>query len=120
MPISPDPCFLLLPLSFLPPASRTTPHRPAMSSSSAAAAPVVRSGAWDGSEVDDDLIEFLRKTRLLLGAHLVRARTTPAREISPAPEEGERVIFRSHLMRGLGLPASGFFCSFLELSLIHI
>ena len=32
----------------------------------------------------------------------------------PAPEEGERVVFRSHLMRGLGLPASGFFRSFLE------
>ena len=33
----------------------------------------------------------------------------------PASEEGERVVFRSHLMRGLGLPASGFFRSFLEL-----
>ena len=85
-----------------------------MSSSSAAAAPAVRSGTWDGSEVDDDLTEFLRKTRRLPGTHLVRARTTPAKEISPAPEEGEWVIFRSHLMRGLGLPASGFFLSFLE------
>ena len=28
-----------------------------------------------------------------------------AREISPAPEEGERVIFYSHCMRGIGLPA---------------
>ena len=85
-----------------------------MSSSSAAAPPVVRSGVWDGSEVDDDHIELLRKTRRLPGANLVRARAVPAREISQAPEEGERVIFRLHLMRGLGLPASGFFHSFLE------
>ena len=85
-----------------------------MSSSSAAAAPAVRSGVWDGSVVDDDLIQFLREMRRLPGANLVRARAAPAREISPVPEEGERVIFRSHLMRGLGLPASGFFRSFLE------
>ena len=84
-----------------------------MSSSSAAAASAVCSGAWDSSEVDDDLIEFLRKTRHLPGADLVNARAAPEREILPAPEEGERVIFRSHLMRGLGLPASGFFRSFL-------
>ena len=71
--ISPDPCFLLLPLSFLPPASRTTPHRPAMSSSSAAAALAVRFGVWDGSELDDDTIEHLRKMRRLPGANLVRA-----------------------------------------------
>ena len=30
------------------------------------------------------------------------------------PEEGERVIFRSHFLRGLGLPASAFFRSFLD------
>ena len=44
----------------------------------------------------------------------MRVRLTPRREISPAPEEGERVVFRSHCLRGLGLPPSGFFCSFLE------
>ena len=45
---------------------------------------------------------------------LVRVCLAPEGEISPVPVEGERVIFRSHLMRGLGLPASGFFRSFLE------
>ena len=85
-----------------------------MSSSSATAPPAVRSGVWDGSEVDDDIIEFLRKTHRPPGADLVRARAAPEREVSPEPEEGERVVFRSHLMRGLGLPASSFFCSFLE------
>ena len=44
----------------------------------------------------------------------MQVRLAPEGEISPAPEEGERVIFHSHLMRGLGLPASGFFRSFLE------
>ena len=83
-------------------------------SSSSAAASAVRSGAWDGSQVDDDAIEHLHRTRRLPGAHLVRARATPEEEITPVPEEGERVIFRSHLMRGMGLPASGFLYSFLE------
>ena len=85
-----------------------------MSSSSTVAAPAVRSGVWDGSDVDNDLIELLCKTFRLPRANLVRACAAPAREIRPAPEEGERVIFRSHLMRGLGLPASSFFRSFLE------
>ena len=85
-----------------------------MSSSSAAAPPPVRSGTWDGSEVHEDHIEFLRRTRRLPGEDRVQVRLAPEGEISPAPREGERVIFRSHLMRGLGLPASGFFRSFLE------
>ena len=41
-------------------------------------------------------------------------RLAPKGEISPAPQEGERVIFRSHCLRVLGLPASSFFRSFLE------
>ena len=74
-----------------------------MSSSFAAAPHVVRSGVWDGSEVDDDDIEILRQTRRLPDKDLVRVRLAPEGEISPAPVEGERVIFHSHLMRGLGL-----------------
>ena len=85
-----------------------------MSSSSAAAPPPVRSGTWDGSKVHDDHIEFLCKTRRLPVEDYVRVRLAPRGEISPAPEEGERVIFRSHCLRGLGLPASSFFRSFLE------
>ena len=85
-----------------------------MSSSSAAAPPAVRSGVWDGSEVVDNDIEILRQTRRLPDRDLVRVCLAPEGEISPAPAEGERVIFRSHLMRGMRLPASGFFRSFLE------
>src|SRR3954466_15350988 len=85
-----------------------------MSSSSAAASAAVRSGVWDGSEIDEDMIEFLRQTRRIPSANLVKARAPPPAEVSPAPAEGERVVFRSHLTRGLGLPARRFFRSFLE------
>ena len=57
---------------------------------------MARSGAWDGSEVHGDHIDFLRQTRRLPGKDYVKVRLVPKREISPAPEEGERVVFRSH------------------------
>ena len=38
----------------------------------------------------------------------------PEKEISLVPQGGERVIFCSHFLRGFGLPASGFFRSFLD------
>ena len=44
----------------------------------------------------------------------MRVRLAPEKEISPALEEGERVVFRSHCPRGFGLPASGFLRSFLK------
>ena len=72
------------------------------------------SSSWDGSNVHEDHVEFLRQTRRLPGADRVQVRLAPAREISPAPEEGERVVFRSHCLRGFGLPASGFLRSFLD------
>ena len=72
------------------------------------------SSSWDGSTVLDDHIDFLRKTRRLLGEDLVRVLLALAREVSPVPEEGERVIFYSHCLRGVGLPASGFFRAFLD------
>ena len=71
-------------------------------------------GDWDGSNVHEDHVEFLRKTRRLPGADKVRVRLAPEKEITPEPEEGERVVFRSHFLRGIGLPASAFFRSFLE------
>ena len=71
-------------------------------------------GDWNGSNVHMDHIDFLRKTRRLPGKDQVRVRLAPEKEIMPAPEEGEWVIFRSHVMRGMGLPASGFLHSFLE------
>ena len=69
---------------------------------------MARSGAWDGSEVHDDHIDFLRQTRRLPGKDYVKVRLALKREISSAPEEGERVVFRSHFIRGFSLLASGF------------
>ena len=71
-------------------------------------------GDWDGSNVHEDHVEFLRKTQWLPGADKVRVRLALEKEITPEPEEGERVVFRSHFLRGIGLPASAFFRSFLE------
>ena len=75
---------------------------------------MARAGAWDGSNVHEDHIDFLRKTRWLPGEGYVKTRLASETKVSPAPEEGERVIFRSHCLHGLGLPASSFFRSFLE------
>ena len=72
-----------------------------------------RSGEWDVSNVIEDHITFLRNTRRLPGTGYIKTRVPPTDEISLAPEEGERVIFRSHFLRGLGLPASSFLRSFL-------
>ena len=85
-----------------------------MSSSSNPTPPTARSGAWDGSEVHDDHVDFLRQTRRLPSKDHVKVRLAPKGEISPVPEEGERVVFRSHCLRSLGLPASSLFWSFLE------
>ena len=38
----------------------------------------------------------------------------PRDEVSPAPEDGERVVFLAHFERGFGLPVSTFFRSFLD------
>ena len=70
--------------------------------------------SWDGSNVHEDHVAFLHQTRRLPDANLVRVCLAPETEVSPAPEEGERVVFRSHFLRGFGLPASGFLRSFLE------
>ena len=72
------------------------------------------SSSWDGSNVHEDHVEFLRQTRRLPDANLVRVRLAQKTEISPASEEGERVVFRSHFLRSFSLPASRFLRSFLE------
>ena len=73
-----------------------------------------KGGDWDGSVVIDDHLAFLRATRRLPGAGFVKVRVPPEKEISLVPQGGERVIFRSHFLRGFGLPASGFLRSFLD------
>jgi hypothetical protein len=41
-------------------------------------------------------------------------RVPPEAEISPVPEDDERVVFWSHFLRGFGLPASNFLRSFFD------
>jgi hypothetical protein len=71
-------------------------------------------GEWDGSNVHDGHIEFLRATRRIPVERVVGTRLPDAREITPAPRAGEFVVFRSHFLAGFGLPASGFLRSFLD------
>ena len=54
----------------------------------AAEAPVNRSGEWDGSEVHEDHIDFLRRSRRLPPTSNVEVRLAPENEITPAPEDG--------------------------------
>ena len=71
-------------------------------------------GDWDSSNVHDDHVEFLRNTRRLPGADKVEVRLAPAKEIRPELQECERVVFRLHFLRGISLPVSAFFRSWLE------
>ena len=73
-----------------------------------------RGGDSDGSTVIEDHISFLRDTRRMPSAAFIKARVPLEIEILPAPRGDERVVFRSHFLRGFGLPVSGFFRSFLD------
>ena len=73
-----------------------------------------RTGDWDDSNVRDDHLEFLYQTRRLPHFSNVKVSVPPEREISPAPEGSERIVFRSHFLRGFGVPTSGFLRSFLD------
>ena len=59
-------------------------------------------------------MDVLRRSGKLPPADRVAVRLAPAAEIRPAPQQGERVIFRSHFPCGFGLSTSGFFRSFLD------
>ena len=75
---------------------------------------MLRGGDWDGSNVHADHIDFLRDTRRLPSADKVEVHLPLEKEVWPAPREGERVVFRSHFLRGIGLPVSAFFHSWLD------
>ena len=47
-------------------------------------------------------------------AAFVKVRVLPREEISLVPQGNERVVLRSHFLRGFDLPASRFLCSFME------
>ncbi|KAK1680822.1 hypothetical protein QYE76_041670 [Lolium multiflorum] len=68
-------------------------------------------GAWMGSNVTKYEIDWLYRSRRIPEGVACRL---PRNEIEPVPEPGERVVFLAHFERGLGLPVSGFFRSFLD------
>jgi hypothetical protein len=73
-----------------------------------------RAGDWDSSNVHEDHLSFLRQTRRLPLETNMQVRVPPEAEILPVPEGDERVVFRSHFLRGFSLLASGFLRSFLD------
>ena len=75
----------------------------------AAKPPVRDHGEWDGSDVLEEHIDNLRRSRKMPPTDKVAVRLAPAAEIRPASRLGERAVFRSHFPCGFGLPASGFF-----------
>ncbi|KAK1612372.1 hypothetical protein QYE76_036045 [Lolium multiflorum] len=68
-------------------------------------------GAWKGSDVKQPEIDWLYRSRRVPAQVSCRI---PGNELEPAPEPGEAVVFTAHFERGFGLPASNFFCQFLD------
>ena len=63
-------------------------------------------GDWDGSNVHEDHVEFLRKTRRLPSADKVEVRLAPAKDITPELEEG--VYPEGAYLVGLDVPAGDY------------
>ena len=68
-------------------------------------------GRWDGSDVTEAEIEWLYRSRHIPAGVACRI---PKDELMPVPEPGEVIVFTAHFARGLGLPVSDFFRSFLD------
>ena len=68
-------------------------------------------GTWQGSNVTEDEIGWLRKSRRIPEGV---ACLLPTGEISPQPEPDEYVVFLAHFHRGFGLPCSSFLREFLN------
>ncbi|KAK1686252.1 hypothetical protein QYE76_047100 [Lolium multiflorum] len=64
-----------------------------------------------GSDVTQAEIDWLYRSRRIPEEVWCRI---PGEERQPKPQPGERVVFSAHFERGLGLPASDFFRSFLD------
>ncbi|KAM0917053.1 hypothetical protein ACQ4PT_009790 [Festuca glaucescens] len=68
-------------------------------------------GAWKGSDVNQAEIDWLYRSRRIPEEVFCRI---PGKELEPAPEPCEIVVFAAHFERGFGLPASDFFRRFLD------
>jgi hypothetical protein len=69
------------------------------------------SGSWEGASRTLADIQRLRRMRRIPEGVASRQ---PGEEVMPVVEPGERVVFIAHFDRGFSLPASNFFCSFLD------
>ena len=69
-------------------------------------------GSWEGSDVTEVDIKWLRDSRRI-PAKLI-CRIPKKGDIEPEVESGERVVFLDHFERGFGLPAGTFFWDFLD------
>ena len=69
-------------------------------------------GGWEGSDVTEADIKWLRDSRRI-PANLF-CRVPKKEDIEPDVESGERVVFLDHFERGFGLPAGKFFRDFLD------
>ena len=83
----------------------------AIVASSRAEAPASERGGWEGSDVTDDEVKWLKETHRLPAELLYRLHTGGD---EPTPNPGEKVVFVAHFERGFGLPASVFFNEFLK------
>ncbi|KAK1632697.1 hypothetical protein QYE76_007012 [Lolium multiflorum] len=68
-------------------------------------------GAWKGSDVSQAEIDWLYRSRRIPEEVFYRI---PGKELEPAPQPGDVVVFAAHFERGFGLPASDFFRRFLD------
>ena len=73
--------------------------------------PKLPPGSWEGSDVTNDDLDWLRSTRRITSNVICRK---PGKELQPVIQPGERVVFLAHFERGFGLPASDFFRRFLD------
>ena len=68
-------------------------------------------GAWAGSWVCQDDLDWLYRTRRIPAGVVARL---PSVELAPSPNPGKFVVFLSHFQRGFGLPVSDFFRDWLS------
>jgi hypothetical protein len=83
----------------------------AITTSNRADPPASERGGWEGSDVTDSEVKWLKDTHRIPAELLYRLHTGGD---EPNPHPDEKVVFMAHFERGFGLPASTFFREFLK------
>ena len=63
-------------------------------------------GRWMPSSITEEDVLKLREARFLTGE--ISHRLPAQGQVIPTPKPGERVVFMSHFLRGLGFPTDPF------------